>query len=418
MSTVPRASVPRSIRENLTGIWTVQFFGVALFTLISVTARWPHDYPAVILALAGMFFGRERIRFPAPFWWGVALLGWGLITCVFSISWDVAFKALDIRLKVLLIFLVLLNALRSEKQLWVYLLVVLGAFMLYPARGTVLNYLHGYVTEGRAAWNYIYSNPNDDAAMTILVLGAALSVATAAVQSKAVRWGSWACVVILILALLFTKSRGGFVGFAIGIGLPLLRRTMKRPGVAFCALLAVCIGLALLPDKLWSRLEGMQYLTSTSTFREADKYGSAEQRWQIQKTAWKIAVDHPLLGVGLGCYRIANNEYRPDLGYRDAHNTYLRLAAETGFPGLLIWAGLVVSVLRHVKRGERLKSKLQSLDLRWLRYGLLGFLTAGIFGSFSELSILFLVLAIMWAGTTLMLEQNAPPAVPRPATVI
>ncbi len=411
------ASIRHSTREAWAGVATVQFVCLLVFTVITVTARWHSAYIPIVLALAGTFFGRERIRFPAPFWWGVALLAWAFISAFVAMSPEVAFATLETRLKVMLIFLVILNAIRSEKQLWIYLLVFLGSFMIYPARGTLINYAHGITNAHRVYWNGIYDNPNDLAAMTILAAGVALSIATAAMQSKMVRRLTVGCAAILILIVLITESRAGFLGLVTGMALPLLRK-MRRAAIAFYAIVALCAGLAVVPHGFWVRMSGLKDLSSISTIREADKSGSAEQRWQIQKTAFKIFIDHPLLGVGLGCYPLANNKYRPDLGLRDAHDTYLRLAAELGLPGLLIWAALVVSVLKQVKRTLRGKSKLQSVEPIWLKYGLFGFLVAGIFGSYSDLTILYLVLGMMWSAATLVLrEQNPESAMSRVARV-
>lgn len=412
MSTVQGAS-GQGVKEGSTGIVTVQFFFLSIFTVIVVTARWPDAYLPIIAALAGTAFGRERMRLPAPFWWGMGLLAWCLVGSFFSMSQAISLATLDNRWKVMLIFLVVMNAIRKDRQLWIYLLLIVGSFMIYPARGTILNYIHHDTMGGRVAWNYIYDNPNDLAGMSLLVLGAALSIAMASAQPKVVRRGSAICAVVLILVVFLTESRGGFLGLVIGIGPPFFIRAVKRPRIAVCTLVVICVGLAVLPDTLWSRVEGMKDLTSTSTFREADKYGSAEQRWQIQQTAWKITADHPLLGVGLGCYPLANNKYRPDLGKRDTHDTYLNLTAELGFPGLLIWAAIVISVLRQVRRAERRNaSGISGVEPIWLKYGLFGFLIEGIFGTYSGLTFLYLVLGALWSAATLMLGDQSSKPVP------
>lgn len=361
----------------------------------------------MVLALACLVFGRDRIRFPAPFWWGVAIVVWAFGTSFFAMAHEVARDTLVERIKVMLIFLVVMNAIRTEKQLRFYLLVVIGSFMIYPARGALLNYIHGDLLQGRATWNFIYSNPNDLAAMAILAMGAALSIATAKAQAKAVRWSAAACAAILILVTLLTESRGGFVGLVVGLGPPVLVRAVRRPGTPIYALIALTIGLAILPDTLWVRLSGMADLTSTSTLSEADKTGSAEQRWQIQQTAWKIFTDHPVLGVGLGCYELANDKYAPDLGPRDTHDTYLNLAAELGLPGLLLWLALVASVLLRARRSQRGKAGIPTVRIIWLKYAFYGFLLAGIFGSYSGLTMCYLVLGTLWSAATLTQSEPA-----------
>jgi O-antigen ligase len=406
--------IRQSRLEPLAATATLQFVFLVVFTVITVTARFTGAWIAMSLALAGMLFSRQKVRFPPAFWWGVALLAWGLISSFVAMLPDVAFATLETRLKVMLIFLVIMNAIRSERQLWVYSVVYIGAFLLYPARGTLLNYLHHDLVTGRVSWNQIYSNPNDDAAMAILATGVALSIAMAEVQSTKVRRGAAICAATFVLVVLVTESRGAFIGLALGIFLPLIR-TLKRRTVVLYAVVGICVGVAVLPKTFWARIEGLKDLTSISTIRKADKSGSAEQRWQIQKTAMHIFIDHPILGVGLGCYPFANAKYRPDLGPRDAHDTYLRLAAELGIPGLLLWGGLVLSILKQVKRAEHGKARLQTVNPVWLKYGVIAFLIEGAFGSYSDLSALYLLLGAMWSAAIMMLSQAEPEQVVRPA---
>jgi len=376
--------------------------GLLGFTAIVVTSRWSGADYAIALALGGLIAGMQRARFPAPFWWGVALVAWAYLTSPFAMSPDQAQATALERLKVMLIFLVVLNALRTDKHLFIFLLVLVGSFIIYPARGALLNYVHGETVFGRIIWNKIYSNPNDLAGLALLAMGAALAIASGVAQRALIRWGSAVAVGIILLVILLTQSRGGFLGLMVGYGPPFLKRCFKRPMVPICATLALALALAILPDSLWVRLSGMTKLTSTATIAQADPEGSAAQRWQIQKTAWKIFEDHPIMGVGLGCYPLANERYAPGLGDRDTHDTYLNLATELGLPGLLIWLGLVGSVLLHVRKHSSQKVSLHpSVGTPWLLCGLISFLVAGIFGTYSGLTMGYLILGALWVGATL-----------------
>lgn len=387
---------------------TLQFVGLVVFTLIVVSSRWSGADIAIAFALLGMLIGRQRIRIPSPFWWGVGLVAWAYVTSIVAMSPAQAQSTAYERLKVMVIFLVVMNALRSQKQLRVYLLIILGAFMLYPARGALLNQMHGYTVFGRTSWNNIYANPNDLAAMAMLVMGVALTVATSRVERRLVRRGAAACAAILLLVILLTQSRGAITGLTIAFGTAVLRRLFKRPMIAVYITIAIVVGANVLPQSLWQRLSGMRYLTSTSTLAEADS--SAAQRWQIQKTAWRIFGDHPLLGVGLGCYPLANDKYSPALGDRDTHDTYLNLASELGIPGLVLWLGLIASVLRRVRQSAAKEgSKTTSTPTHWLECAFYAVLIAGIFGSYSGITLIYLMLGVLWAATTLSVS-SAPEA--------
>jgi O-antigen ligase len=154
----------------------------------------------------------------------------------------------------------------------------------------------------------------------------------------------------------------------------------------------------------------MTNLTSTETIAEADPEGSAEGRWRIAQTAWRIWLDNPILGTGLNSYGEMNYRYTPDLGHRDAHNTYLSLAAELGLPGLALWLTCVWLALRHfVRNSDRLRAdnKLK-LDPYWIYRSLIAFLVAGLFGTFARLNLLYFTLALLWLSVELSSDEPIP----------
>ena len=55
-----------------------------------------------------------------------------------------------------------------------------------------------------------------------------------------------------------------------------------------------------------------------------------------------MAATHPLFGVGPGCFVLV------DEGWVVAHNTYTELAAEAGFPGLLLFLLAIGAAFRNI----------------------------------------------------------------------
>lgn len=107
-------------------------------------------------------------------------------------------------------------------------------------------------------------------------------------------------------------------------------------------------------------------------------------------------------------------------GNRDAHNMYVSLVAETGLPGLVLFVGMLGSVLLRSLRVEqniRLVAPLEAEQLRILRFGLIAYLIAAIFGSFHRVSFLYLYLAVLWSAAELFALRSATSdaASPQPA---
>ena len=231
---------------------------------------------------------------------------------------------------------------------------------------------------------------------------------------------------VTLLIILLTQSRGVFVGLLVGFGPPLLARLRKRPSGTAPVLVVLAVIAVLVPAASWHRLGGITNLTET--IAEADKKGppatsedrfdqfaadSARQRFDILKTGLHIAASHPVLGVGIGCYNEANARYAPQLGERDAHNTYVRLAAEMGLPGLLLWLGLVGSVLTQVRRRRaHLEADDRTIQVLWIERAVIGFLVAGFFGSYAGLTMFYLFLGILWAASNVLGSDTTEPGVP------
>jgi len=126
-----------------------------------------------------------------------------------------------------------------------------------------------------------------------------------------------------------------------------------------------------------------------------------------------------VLGVGIGCYRDANARYAPQLGERDAHNTYISLAAEMGFPGLLLWLGLVGSVLKQVRRRRALlEADDRTIQALWIQRAVIGYLVAGFFGTYAGLTLFYLFLGILWAASNVLGSDTTESSTPRPRRVL
>ena len=100
---------------------------------------------------------------------------------------------------------------------------------------------------------------------------------------------------------------------------------------------------------------------------------------------------------------------------RDAHNTYISLGAEMGIPGLLLWLGLVGSVLAQVRRRRRsLEADDRTIQILWLERAIVGCLVAAFFASYAGITTFYLLLGTLWAASNVLgrdaTEPGAPPA--------
>ena len=387
--------------------WTLGLIGICIFTFATLTERLPVGDLGGAIALVGAFLQRDRMRAPAVVWWLLAFVGWasiGLLTSLFP--GDTQLVVIE-RLKMAVIMLLAVNTIRTDRQMRLFLAFVVAAFVLFPLRSTLVNYAIGSRLFGRAVGSLMYANPNDLAGVAMLVLAIALTLATASGVKKFWRIAAYCSTGLLVLVIVLTQSRGALIGVAVGFAPAVASLVFRRARRMVYAAIAVAALVAMTPASVWERYAGLEKLTSESTMAQADAEGSAAERIEIQKIAWRVAIDHPIFGVGLGTYGRVNAIYSPELGRKDTHDTYLNLAAETGFPGVLLWFATVYSVFAKAISRKRLESgETDTLPVAWLRRGLVGFLVAAVFGSYSGLNIFYLYISILWVTADLSKQQS------------
>lgn len=385
--------------------WTPALVCILLYLFVVHSYRLPLGSTAIGVGLVAFALETRPPRAPGFLLWFGAFLLWSLATMGLGWSpldsWD---RWLDFG-KLWLISFLVYNAAQSEKQWRIVLVGWLGMFALFPFRGTAFNYLAGISHMGRYAWNFTFQNPNDLAAISLLML--ALCMAFVRTPRPAwLRWSARVGAASMPLLIILTGSRGGLLAMGVFFAV-LLAFSKRKMGTIALTALAFAIAFPLMPANIKDRFLNMKFLQDTETIGQADS--SAEQRFTILKVAYAVAQDHPLFGVGMGNYRLANERYaaaRPEWkiaeGRRDAHNTFLTIASETGVPGLLLMSAaalaLFLSLWGAMREGKVLAMHLEDPELvdallhrpPALMAGAVAFLVACIFGSYFYIIFPFL----------------------------
>lgn len=392
--------------------WTLTLLGFCIYTFTIITYKVNIADVGAVIGLLGIFFTKSKFRVPFPVWYFAGFLLWALLASFASPFPEIARDRLADGFKLLLIMVVAVNALRTAGQLRFYLIFLLVCFIMYPVRGAMVNYMFGYDVFGRALWNYIYGNPNDLAALCLLALGIAVAIRMSTPSRNLVRFSAGIAAILLLLLILMTQSRGAFLGLFVFLSALFIHTIKKNMWIATCMTAVIIIIAINIPHSFLERILGIKMLFSTSTLYQLDDHGSAASRFEIIQVAWKIFVDHKFFGVGYGAYKSVNSSYAPHLGAMDTHNTYLNLATELGLPGLILWLALVGSVMLYAHRSQRWAgNKELAVQQRWIWWGFVAYLVAGVFGSYASLSFPYLTLAMLWCSgnllhSTAMLADN------------
>ena len=405
-----RASVPvvrrgrYSISELFSHVqWSPDFLAFLYYLAAIITFRVPGAEFAAGVCIVLLLIRIHTLVFPVPLRWFLAFVVWALFTVIGSQYAAQSFDAWIVLVKLLVVGIVASNVVRTREQFRFALVFCVFCFFIYPFRGAVTNYLFGYTTFGRALWNYIYENPNDLAALAMLYASIAVAVGFL-YRSALLRAGALLAALAFVVLVFLTQSRGALVGLALSGLISLI--TSKRRLKLLVGAGAIAIASAIFaPASMWHRLGGLANISTEDGMTSVDNEASAEQRYQIAQVAYAIATENPIIGVGVGVYREAHAVYAAQRsstlpiagGKRDAHNTWLRLAAETGVPGLLLFISMLGSVTLSIRKSLKDASTPAPYRdaLRALGLGLLAFFLASMFGSFAYLNLLYIYIAFI-----------------------
>ncbi len=223
--------------------------------------------------------------------------------------------------------------------------------------------------EMRIRWIGIFNDPNDLALVFVVAAGFLISFLFEK-SNFFVKTLSAGMLLVIGQALFYTNSRGGFLAMAATAGFFFLRKMKNK-------ILAVIIGSVLFFAVIFVGPSRMSQVTAN----EASAYGRIEawyQGFQMLKSA-------PIFGVG---YRMFT-----DYHTREAHNSYIEVAAELGIAGLFMWISLIYICFKGLVLVEK-KNLSSKSYLLGLEAGLFGFLSASYFLSRSYIIILYFLLAL------------------------
>jgi putative inorganic carbon (HCO3(-)) transporter len=156
-----------------------------------------------------------------------------------------------------------------------------------------------------------------------------------------------------IIAILFTYSRGAFLGLLIILG-AMIWRSPWRVRFGMALLIGALIAVPLLPEGLSDRIQSIGEQSSEET-----RDHSVQGRFEAWRTAWNLAADHPFTGGGFRALwnpgiwiRYSGLELEGPRG-TDAHSLYFEVIGEHGFVGFGLYLFVLASTLVTLRRIRR-----------------------------------------------------------------
>lgn len=227
------------------------------------------------------------------------------------------------------LFGVVLQGIRTNRQVWQVVMVMVGMGICQGVLGIVQ-----YVCLGDARAKGTFFNPNFFATYEVAVLSIVLGLLSVMRWHEMRRWQGVVfsiTAMIMFCAFMVAQSRGALVALVAAV---MFIGSYRYGKIALVILIVSLVAGVAIPNPLKQRM---------SDVGAQDPY--AFSRVDIWKSSIERIVDQPL-GIGLGMYKYASFQYRFPIesniaryGKRaeSAHSEYLQMAVELGIGGLLIF---------------------------------------------------------------------------------
>ena len=206
-------------------------------------------------------------------------------------------------------------------------------------------------------------------------------------------------------AILGTQSRGGFIGLCGLCGMVIMRSNRKFLFVCLITISAI-VGYQFMPQSWHERMQ---------TIVNYEQEGSANTRLIQWQYAIDISTERPFFGNGFDAffYQPYYYLYVADKdNNRAVHSNYFQVLGEQGYIGIVMYLGLILSMVvgskREAKRCQHRK------DLKWastllaaLQFSVIGYAINGITVNTAYIDLFYYLIAVYALLTTYVTQQLA-----------
>ena len=399
------AAIPLSFLSPVAGVsfWVWDALLSPTELVYSFMASVPTNKLAAFATLFGIFskpkdwdFYLDKV--------GVLLLALSIST---TISWTAALTSWDVDtelylkvIKEIVLAFVLMYLLKPQR--WMHVcafLVVISISFLGVKEGLIsLLTVGGHKIIGSRA-----IGDNNQLAAALIVVVPLLIFLYKQVESKTIRNGLLVALVLNVITVMMTLSRGGFVGLLCLAFLYLT--SSKQRARAILVMSGFAIVLYMVAPEAW--------FTRVDTINEATDDSSFMGRVIAWKISWLIAKDNPLFGGGMHAVQHGPVWFRyslqlpelawiptppPDINPHAAHSLVFEVLGDLGFVGLGIYTLLFATSYIYLSKTLRLCRNRP--ELNWvsdlaqsIKFSLILYFITGLLLSVAYFELLFILFA-------------------------
>ncbi len=305
----------------------------------------------IVLYIFNVVMGRIKLNKPS------------LLTCfiaVFLICYIAStFMSYDVRkaMQTMLIFItfafmtfIISEIINNKKRLNAVINLVLFSGMIVSFYG-IYQYFTGVHMD--AAWidtktfsdisirvYSTFSNPNVLGEYLIVIASLAIGMLWKSDNVK-LKLFYLAQVLIAIICLFMTNSRGSMVGLFIAIAIFIILAEKRLIIFGVVAMLALPF---IMPQSIWSRIMSIASMSDSSSL----------YRISIYKASINMIRDFVITGIGVGSFNLVYPIYSFNAAYAyHSHNIFLQVFIEMGIIGFSVFVGIIILYIQKMYYGVR-----------------------------------------------------------------
>ncbi|MCD6459558.1 putative O-glycosylation ligase, exosortase A system-associated [bacterium] len=315
-----------------------------------------------------------------------------LISYMNAVNSRIAFSWIDFFTKLLILGFCMSGMINSKERLLKVVLVIVLSIGFYSGKCGLYGIIHpGAKISG--APGGIYIDNNTFALIFVMGLPMIFFIHDLITKPKYNLFKKFLRILFFlsILGIIFTYSRGGFLGLAVVILVINWRSKRKFTTIPLILIGGIIIAVFIVPDEYINRMK-------TITTPEEERDTSSSSRLYFWKIAVQMANDHPYTGVGMGCYPYAYDLYDETRGYygtkRAVHSSYFQMLTNNGYIAFSLFLLLIYKSLRTcAKIRKKVKHR---KNLKWVvsfanmfEISIIGYCVSGAFVSLAYCDLIY-----------------------------
>ena len=293
-----------------------------------------------------------------------------------------AWNSFTVFLKVVVIFLVMINVVRTEKRLkglWVLVLLATCILSVNAVNDYRLGRLELQGIRIKGAIGSLFDNPNDLALHLVTMLPIALALSFSS-RNRFTKVLFFIICLLIVGGIVVTFSRGGALALLATIAVLLWKLVRSSRW------LIPPVGLALV--LLFMVLAPGGYKSRISTTGDE----SSMARFDDLKRSVYVTVRHPLLGVGMDNYILFSNVNK------STHNAYTQVSSEMGVAAAVLYVLFILAPFKGLRNIERKSYEVKPARRFFyasiaLQASLVGYMVASFFASVAYLWYIYYLVA-------------------------